>query len=70
MDLSVNDTLSMRLKLQECGGYEALRIYNDNDSFCGLSYQSGDHHKICTMTHTDCSLVQVCENGACKVDAK
>ena len=70
MDLSVNETLYMRLKLQECGEYEALRICNDNDSFCGLSYQSGDHQKIYTMTHTDCSLVQVCENGACKVDAK
>ena len=61
----MNDTWSMRLKLQECGGYETIRIYNNNNEFCTLLYKFGKH----LDEDIDCSLVQICENGACKVDA-
>ena len=71
MDLSINASLGIRLKLQECGALESyiiLRIYPDNSTHCTYNNaQNGpeDFGRI-FKDFNDCSLIQICENGECK----
>ena len=62
MDFVLNDTSSLRLELQDCGGLESnamLRIYQNNDNQC---YYSGnpDGPRI-FPNENDCGKIMICK---------
>ena len=65
MDLAVNESLSSRQELQECGGFESylyLRTTTQNNSYC--KHENGEGSKGFGKVFediTDC-MFQICQN--------
>jgi hypothetical protein len=69
MDFAINDTSSLRLELQECGGLESyvmLRVHHGMDGKCNYHTVMGngpeDLGKI-FENETDCGKVMICKES-------
>ena len=67
MDFALNDTSSLRLELQECGGIESylmLRIHGLTDNRCRyrLLGKNGNDGRL-FENETDCGKVMICKES-------
>ena len=69
MDFALNDTSSLKLELQECGGldsYLTLNIHHGLDDFVDPSnrcYYSAVFGKWTWKNETDCGKVTICKES-------